>query len=345
MPRGTQSCFWLFTENDQPETFREAIQRLEQSEENITYICGQLERGTHLHFQGYLQLKVAKAVSWLKNNISPTAHFEVQYKDAPADRGRHYASKPHIPCEYDCDECRKEIANPTKIPDTFVEYGTIRKKGEGAGKRTDLDGLVKAIKEGQTQRQIIENPELNHTFANHMQYHDRVKMLYRPPNLESVDVRLYVGVTGAGKTILAMGEDEDFYDVPINNGTLWFDGYDQNKVIIFDDFAGKVDHQTLVSTLKLFDRYARRIPIKGSFTWLRSPIVIVTSNLHPRFWYDWKEREKSYAALRRRFKKVIVFEEPQDEVFHQEILETEEDIERYFYDKDQWPTEPEPQQF
>lgn len=340
------SCFWIFTENDQPETFREAIQRLEQTEDNLTYICGQLERGTHLHFQGYLQLKVSKPKSWLKNNISSTAHFEVQYKKASADKGRHYASKPHMPCQYECDECRKEIENPTAIPDTFVEYGTIRDKGEGAGKRTDLDALASAIKEGQTQRQIIENPELNETFARHIQYHDRVRMLYRPPNIEEgVDVRLYVGVTGAGKTSLAMDEDEDFYDVPINNGTLWFDGYDQHRVMIFDDFAGRVDHQTLTATLKLFDRYVRRIPIKGSFTWLRSPVVIITSNLHPRHWYDWKEREKSYDALSRRFKKVIIFEEPRDGEFEQEILDNKEDIKAYFDDKDQWPTEPEPQQF
>lgn len=338
MPNG---AFWLFTENSNADEFRTNLEKLYETTDNLTYICGQLEEGTHKHFQGYLQLKISKPESWMKNNISKTAHFEIQYKNASSDRGRHYASKPHTPCIYDCDECKKEIEKPTAIPDTFVEYGEIREKGkgEGQGKRNDIIQLREAAKDyNRTERSIQDDDDLVVTYASHLKFFDRVRMMRRPPHLERVSVRLYVGESGAGKTSKAYSIDEDYYEVPIENGSSkWYDGYDQNKVLIFDDFAGRVDHTTLVTTLKLFDRYVRRVPIKGSHTWLRSPIVIVTSNYHPRAWYDWTSREKSYKAIMRRFTQVVVFEEPREDEFEEVEFNTRREIKDYFYDKDLWP--------
>lgn len=327
-----KSCFWLLTENNNPDQYRAGLEVLFETSDNITYICGQLEEGTHRHFQGYIQLKIAKPISWLKNNVSKTAHFEIQFKKASAEQGRHYASKPHHDCI--CKECDAERADPTVIPDTFVEYGIIRKKGQGAGQRTDLLELRQAIIENKTERSIILDDNMVQTYARHMKFYDRVRALFPPPPLQDgVDVRLYVGSPGTGKTRKAY-TNEDLYEVPIDNGTKWYDGYDQHKVILFDDFAGKVDHVTLVNTLKLFDRYVRKLPIKGAHTWLRSEIVIVTSNYHPRKWYEWKDREESYEALTRRFKSVTVFEHDEEVVYN-----TKEQVSEYFYDKDLWPTE------
>lgn len=333
-----KSCFWLYYENVEADKYITTLEHIFETNDNVTYICGQLEKGTHLHCQCYIQLKISKPLSWMKNNISPTASFRIQYKKASADDGRHYCSKPHEGCEKELC-CKPERENPTVIPDTFVEYGEIRDKGEGAGRRTDLDAIITSVKEGKNERAIMESPDTQWTYANYPAFFNRARMLYRPPPIEGgVDLRLYVGESGAGKTRKAFSIDPDYYDVPVSNGTLWFDGYDQNKVLIFDDFAGKVDRVTLVSTLKLFDRYVRAIPFKGGFTWLRSPIVVVTSNYHPRYWYAWKDREKSYKAMCRRFRSVTVFEEPRDDEYEEIVFNTRQEIRDYFYDRDQWPT-------
>lgn len=336
---GTKSCFWLFFENVKADEFITKLEHIFETNDNISYICGQLEKGSHLHAQCYVQLQRAQAKSWLINNISPTASYTIQYKKASAEDGRHYCSKPHDDC--DCKECIAERATPTRINDTFVEYGTLRKKGTGPGQgeRTDLIALRDKALTHCKEREIQQDDEVVLTYAKYMRFYERVRMLNRPPDLPSVDLRLYVGEAGAGKTSKAFRIDEDYYDVPINNGTLWFDGYDQNNVLIFDDFAGRVDHQTLVSTLKLFDRYVRRIPVKGTHSWLRSPIVVVTSNYHPRHWYEWKGREKSYKGLCRRFTSVTVFEEPQEDVFEEVEFVGVERVREYFYDRDLWPAE------
>lgn len=334
----SKGCFWIVVENRDAEKFRDDLQRLYETNDNITYVCGQLEKGTNLHFQSYMQLQIAKPLSWMKNVVSKTAHLELQYKTASAESGKHYASKPHEGC--DCKECILERETPTVIPDTFVEYGQIRKKGTGPGQgsRTDLIELRDKIKTGARERDIVEDDDLVVTYANNLKFHDRIRMLYPPPPLENgVDVRLYVGEPGAGKTRKAYAESDDLYEVPIDNGTKWYDGYDQHKVMLFDDFAGKVDHITLVNTLKLFDRYVRKIPVKGTHTWLRSEIVIVTSNYHPRAWYDWTTREKSYKALCRRFKSITVFEEPRDDEFEEVVIIGRKNIKDYFYDRDLWP--------
>lgn len=329
----TKSCFWIIVENRNPDEFRDNLETLYETNDNISYVCGQLEEGTHRHFQCYMQLKRAQAASWLKNNVSKTAHLEIQYKKATAEDGRHYASKPHEECV--CVECDKERAAPTKVPDTFVEYGQIRKKGkgEGQGARTDLNNLRDAIRDNRTQKSIIEDDELNYTLANNLRYHDRVRSLYKPPpRVEGVTVHLYVGLPGTGKTRRAYEEYPDLFEIPVSNGTMWLDGYDDQEVVLFDDFMGRGSKMGLDNTLKFLDRYVRSVPVKGAYVWYRPRLIIITSNYHPRHWYDWKNREDSWLALKRRIHRI----------WYYPTLDSgpeEQNLDYYLEDKNYWPEE------
>lgn len=74
---GHRSRYWCFTENVYPELIPFALE-VEGFPNGIGYLCGQLEKGEHEHFQGYVELEAHQKVSWLKKNLSPTAHFEIR---------------------------------------------------------------------------------------------------------------------------------------------------------------------------------------------------------------------------------------------------------------------------
>lgn len=309
--------FWVFTENSDPRSFQQALGDLfVRHATHISYICGQLEEAGHLHFQGYVQLKRSQRMSWVRNNISDTAHWEKQ-RARTNSLAREYTMK----------------EDDTTVPDTFVEFGRFIVGRASQGSRNDLADFVQQIKNGVSQRALIDS----HTqdFAKYIKFHDRVRSLYKPPdNPEGIELILYVGDPGSGKTRRAKELYDDLYVVPISNGTMWLDGFDYHDNVLFDDFMGAASKMTLDNTLKYFDRYVQQVPVKGTHAWFKTKRIIVTTNYHPRHWYKWKGREVSYAALSRRFTSVYRFfsdSEPEEQI-----------IEDYFYDREQWPDEEEP---
>lgn len=306
--------YWCFTENSNPNSFQARLETLYASlQDDITYICGQIEIAStgQRHFQGYVQLRVSKPLSWVRNSISDSAHWEKQ--KGTATQAMEY--------------CKK--VDDTTVANSFVEFGRFVAGRGGAGARNDLNDFKEAIKSGVSQRELIETH--TETFAKHIKFHDRVRSLYRPKRkVDDWKVVLYVGDPRSGKTRKAFDENPDLFELPITNGTLWFDGYDGHETVLFDDFIGAASKLSLDNCLKLFDRYPRQVPIKQTHGWYMPNKVIVTSNYHPRYWYNWKGREVSWEALSKRFHEVWMFylgEEP----------ELQPSVEEYFNDHDQWP--------
>lgn len=311
----TSSMYWCFTLNSDPRSFLANLGRLHREKsQHIVYICGQLEEASHLHFQGYVQLKRSRRLSWLRNNISAEAHFEVQ-------RGTNKQAR---------DYCCKE--DGTEVADSFIECGQFKPGRSGQGARNDVHALRDAVKEGRSQRSLIEDDDMVYSFAKFIKFHDRVRSLYRPPDREEPrEVHLYVGRPGTGKTRKAKQENPGLFEIPITNGTLWLDGYDQHEVVLFDDFMGRGSKMTLDNLLKFLDRYVQQVPIKGAYVWFNPRKIIVTTNYHPRGWYNWNNRESSYSALKRRFTAVYSF--------YSGPRVSEEDVEEYFTDQELWPEE------
>lgn len=314
----SKSKFWCFTENSNADAFHARLETIYSSHpDHISYICGQLEVAStgQRHFQGYVQLRVSRAMSWLKNNVSSTAHWEIQGKNSSCMQARDY--------------CRK--VDETTVNNTFIEFGNFVAGGKAsAGSRSDIISLKEAIKSGATQRELIESDEHVETFAKYIKFHDRMRSLYPTKRKEDAPfkVSLYFGEPGSGKTRKA-NEFEDLFEIPISNGTLWFDGYDGHKVVLFDDFMGGMSKMTLDNTLKFLDRYVRKIPIKGAHVWYQPEHIIVTTNYHPRAWYKWEGREESWKALCRRFHEVLVF--------HKDEEPEAQDVEEFLNDHDLWP--------
>ena len=123
-------------------------------------------------------------------------------------------------------------------------------------------------------------------------------------------VILFYGKTGTGKTRRALEAGIDVCKKPGDD--KWFDGYVDQKILLIDDFAGGRSKMSLSFILQVLDRYPVKLPVKGDFADLVADTVYVTSNIHPRLWYDYESRLEHYNALARRFHEVWYFNGSED---------------------------------
>ena len=116
---------------------------------------------------------------------------------------------------------------------------------------------------------------------------------------------VYHGKTGAGKTRSVMDNVDDPEDIYIHPGGQWFDGYDGQPIVLFDDYAGS--EFKLQYLLKLLDRYPMQVPVKGGFVSFVPQEIYITSNLDPNDWYK-NAHQEHVSAMFRRFTNVVNFE-------------------------------------
>lgn len=122
-----------------------------------------------------------------------------------------------------------------------------------------------------------------------------LKVSTRP--FRKVDVIVHWGAAGTGKTRGPYEEGAFVFD---DYADGWWDGYDGESAILFDDFYGGIKWSLL---LRLLDGYQVRLKIKHGFTYANWTKVYITSNKPPSEWYARLDQE----ALTRRITKVIHF--------------------------------------
>jgi len=195
----------------------------------------------------------------------------------------------------------QEASDYCKKDDLYYEYGVLSQPKPG--KRTDLIEFRKKLYEGADDLSLMEF-DFN-TFNRYMRTVDRYRTLAPPKRTEDLTVFLYIGKPGTGKTRLAYEDYPDLYAFPIGKD-LWSDGYAGQKTVLIDDFSGNM---RLVDLLRFLDRYPIQIPRKGGFNWWIPTNIIITTNIHPRDWYTYKDRKDSAHALKRRIHKVYDFDQ------------------------------------
>lgn len=173
--------------------------------------------------------------------------------------------------------CTKEDSN------AYV-FGTLPVQG----KRNDLTDTVNLVAGGATLRELAKNsdPAIMTTLVKFSRGLTILRSLRAPPRDPNTPPKVYwiCGETGTGKTrscfeigCTVYGDNE----VWISSGGLkWFDGYDGQRVAIFDDFRSKgVKFDYL---LRLFDRYPFQVEFKGGFVEWNPSVIFVTTPDAPR---------------------------------------------------------------
>lgn len=159
-----------------------------------------------------------------------------------------------------------------------------------------LQEVKEKIKSGAGVQQLMD--ECMVAFARYPKFCQQYAALQKPKIRDDLKVILLYGKPDAGKTYYAYNKYPDLYSIPVKSGsTLWFSGYDREKTVLIDDFAGEF---RLTELLRLLDKYPIQVENKGGHCWFCPENIIITSNVSWEDWYDYGKRQDSKKALQRR---------------------------------------------
>lgn len=236
---------------------------------DICYLKGQLEEGGTTGYRHWQVLAVcAKRVTrnQLKGFLCPEAHCEQSRSSAAND----YVWK-----------------DDTAVPNTRFEIGTLPKS---KARSVDWDAVWSAAKSGDIDSIPKDILIRNYTSIKRIRVDNCT-----PPMRPGIEVRVYWGPTGTGKTHRAFDEAGSNFYIK-NSRTKWWDGYQGQPNVIIDEFNGSIDVTYL---LNWFDKYPCFAEIKGFSVPLQAVKFWVTSNVEPIFWYQDITAAHRDALLRR----------------------------------------------
>lgn len=222
-------------------------------------VCPDTQRA---HLQGYCEFDRPIRLARFQR-ILPGVHCE--RRRGSRNRARNY--------------CRKE---DTRIDGPW-EIGEWEAGGQG--RRTDLTEIKARIEDGAGPRQIAD--EYFNQWVVYRRSFAAYRDLLQQPRQHITEVHILWGEAGSGKTRHVWELGLSVYPLPHpNGGSVWFDGYNGEQVLLLDDFYGWIPVHLL---LKLGDRYPLRVPIKGGMTQFVSTKLYITSNKPWSDWYKWDE--------------------------------------------------------
>lgn len=283
-----RSKYWCFTLNnpkDKLTLWDDLVYRVYQKEKGN-------ETGTE-HFQGFAIFKKKFRVSELIKRVNSN-DFHWEKMKATAEEARAYCMKEDTRVEGPWEEgCPWE-----DICDKI-----------GKGKRNDLLKVKEDIDKGMPLKTLYD--QHFETFASYNKFFERYKFLKEfeeSKKLRNVEVTLYWGVAGSGKTYRAFQNNPDAYILHRSNNGMWWPGYDRQKTVIFDDFDGT--WMPISTLLRLLDKYPMHVEDKGTCTPACWTKVIITSNQPIEDWYPdaYKRCPERLEAVKRRIHSIVRFD-------------------------------------
>lgn len=320
--RASRRTQWVFTYNNPPaeliELFSSCDAKTLTSGEELPlfhdkmrwFIC-QLEVGTEgtEHYQGAFVLKVKERMStikvWFEEMVKARCpsvtrcqpHFEPM--KGTVAQARHYCRKPVLNCN--CKHCKD--AEP-RLQGWF-EGGEIPKSGKGAMMQT----MLAAAEKGLTLEEVGRDMPSAYSHGKAWALMVQTQKKRRANKWRDVTVEVLLGPAGSGKSRAAVDEsggyDKVYFLTKLSKSSVWFDGLDEEKVLIIDDFddSWSIDYRAM---LRLLDGHPLRLPVKGAFTYGLFDKIYVTCNVPVERWYP---KEKDISALLRRINKIRHFPE------------------------------------
>lgn len=265
------SKYWMFTENNPTDD------QAPLTWEGVDFVVWQKEKGESgtPHLQGYVVFVKQKRLTGLKKI---NGRCDWQSRVGSHEQAKHYCSKPHQGCT--CAHCTKAVGQ--RLAGPWV-HGEESEGLRAQGKRSDLLALKRALDDGLTERQIASGEHFP-VWAKYGKVVQRYRRLTMPQRDWLTEVVVYWGEPGIGKTSRARyeaGPDAFWLSKP-GGQTTWWDDYDGQEVVVIDEFYGWIARDLMC---RLCDRYPLNVETKGGSTRFLAKKIIITSNIHPQYWW------------------------------------------------------------
>lgn len=203
------------------------------------------------HWQGYIEFEKRMRLSSIKKLAPPGIHWEVRQGSQ----------------EQAIDYCKKD--------GDFHEAGTKKEQG----KRSDLLEIQARLDSGDSIADIADDH-----FMRYCQYGKRFeayKQLRSEPRTWVTEVHFIHGPTGTGKTRFCMEKGAAMVEFDKSG---FCHGYENQEILLFDDFD--VSTITRSTFLRLTDRYATTVNVKGGTKNWNPRCIYITSNFSCEGWYS-----------------------------------------------------------
>lgn len=227
------------------------------------------------HLQGYVEWSSPKRWDTIKS-MDKRIHWGV--RKGKSHEARDYCKKG----EQSKAEWRSQGVNGPN----WGKNASIFEKGDcsNQGKRTDLDDVCDKMVAGASIRDIAKD----HT-VTFVKFHKGFKALgeeLQEDRTEPPKVYWRYGLAGVGKTRYIY-DNYSLQDIYSKNSSRWWDKYNQQKVILMDDFDGFAHQNSdkFRELLKVIDRYPHSVETKGGTAKINSPLIYITCEFPPsKFW-------------------------------------------------------------
>lgn len=263
--RGPQSTHWAFTCHHYT-----CIPLRCDIPEGVQYLVFQeeLPPSNAMHIQGYIQFEQKQRGSFVTALISRLFEPEEGEPHTEPAKGSDednetYCTKPETRC-------------PGSEP---YRYGERVPHAGKKGGRSDLIAVQRQLDAGESLRTVAKTHFS--TFIRYERGLRNYKRLMQEPRNAPPEIFVHIGPTGCGKTRHVR---ETFPDAYWHPGGKWWDDYDGEAVVVFDEFYGhKISFTQLLSIL---DWGTVRVETKGGSALLCSTTFVFTSNQDPQDWYS-----------------------------------------------------------
>ena len=257
------------------------------------------ENGTpHIHI--YIYSKSAKKFSTLKK-LLPSAHLEKA-------KGTHQQNRDYILKEGKWADTEKKETN---LPDTFREFGEL--PPDRPTKKDKKELLYDMIKSGMSNSEIIKEDK---SYIYQIRHMDEVRQAiieaeYADKNRD-IEVIYLHGASGAGKTssIYARHPAKDICRITSyrKNGQVYFDAYNGQDVLVFEEFSGQIP---ITEMLNYLDIYPLKLPARYMDKQACYTKVYITSNrpIEQIYAIERMTSPETYNAFLRRINRIITFED------------------------------------
>lgn len=245
------------------------------------------------HYHWYVEFSDKVSVEFIKRELFQDEKIHIEPRYGTQQQAINYCTGAHF------SKTRKQfkhmytLANPTDQP-------LICGYPKAPGRRKDWVRVNDAIKRGCTATEIFEEfPMKSVVYRKHILFavaQERHTRFQGEEIERTVIVRTGNAGTGKDHSVYEEYGAENVYELCRDeNGSVWWDGYEGQDVLLISDFKWWLTRARL---LNITGNRMVRVSYKGGTEWFTGTTVVITSNYRVENWYPdtegigWKGKGK-----------------------------------------------------